>query len=76
MGHIYLTFLQQVLGELLEHASGMFQAAIDRPRRPDCMASTTAGFNATRFFFLWGHMKYLVYQTPVDSVEDLLALVL
>ncbi|GBN22078.1 hypothetical protein AVEN_266119-1 [Araneus ventricosus] len=22
-------------------------------------------------FFFWGHMKYLVFETPVDSVEDL-----
>ena len=24
-------------------------------------------------YFLWGHMKSLVYETPVDSEEDLLA---
>ncbi|GBM72035.1 hypothetical protein AVEN_89792-1 [Araneus ventricosus] len=24
-------------------------------------------------FFFWGHMKSLVYQTPVDSAEDLVA---
>ena len=24
-------------------------------------------------YFLWGHMKGLVYETPVDSEEDLLA---
>lgn len=27
-------------------------------------------------FFLWGHMKSLVYETPVDTVEDLVARVL
>ena len=48
---------------------------MDRPRRFDCTAYTIAGFNATRFF-LWGHMKSLVYQTSVDTVEDLLARVL
>ena len=39
------------------------------------MASTIAGFNATRFF-LWGHMKPLLYQTPMDTVEDQLSRVL
>ena len=48
---------------------------MDSPRRPDCVAYTLARFNATQFF-LWGHMKYLVYQTPVDTVENLLARVL
>ena len=24
-------------------------------------------------FFLWGHMKSLIYQLPVDSAEDLVA---
>ena len=27
-------------------------------------------------YFLWGHMKSLVYETPVDSEEDLLARVM
>ena len=27
-------------------------------------------------YFLWGHMKILVYETPVDSEEDLLARVI
>ena len=27
-------------------------------------------------FFLWGHKKSLVYQAPVDTVEDLLTRVL
>ena len=48
---------------------------MDRPRRPDSMASTFAGFEPTRLF-LWGHMKSLVYETPVDTVEDLVARVL
>ena len=39
------------------------------------MASTIAGINATQFL-LWGHMKSLVYETPVDTVQDLLARVL
>ncbi|GBL82217.1 hypothetical protein AVEN_252404-1 [Araneus ventricosus] len=34
------------------------------PRSPVC--------NPLDFFF-WGHMKSLVYQTPVDSAEDLVA---
>ena len=39
------------------------------------MASTIAGFNATRFF-LRGHRKSLMYHIPVDTVEDLLSRVL
>ena len=39
------------------------------------MASMTAGINATRFY-LWCHMKSLVYQTAVDTVEELFARVL
>ena len=45
----------------------MFRTEMDTLRRPECMATTIAGFNATRFF-LWGHMKSLGYQ---DTVEDL-----
>ena len=99
--HTYLSFLQEVLGELLEDVSldmrrrlwfehdgapPQFAGSVrddlnrcfgqmDRPRRPDCMASAISGFNATRFF-LWGHMKSLVYLTTVNTVEDLLSRVL
>ena len=38
------------------------------------MAYMIARFNATRFFLL-GHKKSLMYQIPVDSVEDLLGVV-
>ena len=46
-----------------------FRAEMDRAKRPDCMASTTAGFNATQFL-RWDHMKSLIHQIPV---EDLLS---
>ena len=54
----------------------MFRAEMDRPRWSDCMASTVTRFNATQFFSVGGHMKSMVYQTLVDTVEDLLAQVL
>ena len=41
-------------------------AEMDRPRRSDCMTSTIAGFNPTRFF-LWVHIKSFVYPIPVDT---------
>ena len=48
---------------------------MDRLMWPECMAYTIAGFNALDIF-LWGHMKSLLYQTSVDTVENLLAQVL
>ncbi|GBM07897.1 hypothetical protein AVEN_96510-1 [Araneus ventricosus] len=39
-------------------------------RRTCCLASSDL---KPLDFFFWGHMKSLVYQTPVDTVEDLAA---
>ncbi|GBO16455.1 hypothetical protein AVEN_183384-1 [Araneus ventricosus] len=36
------------------------------------LTSSLTGSQATGFFF-WGHMKSLVYETPVDLAEDLVA---
>lgn len=101
-GPIYLTFLQQVLPELLEnvplnirqemwlqhdgapaHFSLVVQDHLNQqfgvrwigrggpiawpPRSPDMTPLD---------FYLWGHMKSLVYETPVESEEDLVARIL
>lgn len=101
-GPIYLTFLQEILPELLEDvpldirqhmwfqhdgAPAHFSLAVreyanqtfgDRwigrggpvawpPRSPDLTPLD---------FFLWGHIKALVYATPIETVEDLVARIL
>ncbi|GBM71112.1 hypothetical protein AVEN_43820-1 [Araneus ventricosus] len=44
----------------------------DKTRGAHCLASTLAGSNPCDVF-LWGHLKLLVYATPVDTPEDIVA---
>ena len=63
-------------------------ANLDRSWWPDCLACTFTRPDSARLlpvgparspdlipldYFLWGRMKSLVYETPVDSKEDLLS---
>ncbi|GBM65215.1 hypothetical protein AVEN_65666-1 [Araneus ventricosus] len=45
---------------------------VDCTRGTNCLATKFAGSNPCDFF-LWGHLKLLVYGTPVDTPEDLIA---
>ncbi|GBO28604.1 hypothetical protein AVEN_260365-1 [Araneus ventricosus] len=45
---------------------------VDWTRGTHCLASTFAGSNPCDFF-LWGHLTLLIYGTPVDTPEDLIA---
>ena len=45
---------------------------MDRPKRPVARPARFADMTPLDFF-LWGAMKALVYETPVDSEEDLAA---
>jgi hypothetical protein len=98
-GNIYLTFLQEVLPDLLDDVPLavmqriMFQhdgapAHFSRDVRqhldqtyPDAWIGRGGSINwparspdlTPLDYFLWGHIKSLVYETPVDTEEDLVA---
>ncbi|GBM71854.1 hypothetical protein AVEN_229352-1 [Araneus ventricosus] len=98
-GRTYLTFLQQVLSELLQpvaaniqscmwfqhdgaptHFSLDVRSALDAkfPRRwigrggPTHWLARSPDLSCLDFF-VWGYLKSLVYESPIDSDEDLVA---